>query len=149
MTESSTKEFAMRADCYLRAVLTVIAAALVYLCIALTPLPVALAQGTRVPGARTPGEPTGPAEVVIVGARLASDAALPVQIVGRVNVTGDVRVINDVRVAGRVEALPVPQTSQRVVLVGWEDHGARESAGAFNQWDARQGRGLPVSSSKP
>jgi hypothetical protein len=139
----------MRADWYLRTVLTVIAAALVYLCIALTPLPIALAQTTRVPGARTPGEPTGPAEVVIVGSRLASDVALPVQVVGQVNVGGDVRVTNDVRVSGRVETQPLPQASQRVVLVGWEDGGSRETAGAFNQWDVRRGHGLPVSSPRP
>lgn len=129
----------MRNDWYLRAVLTVIAAALVYLCLVFTPMPSALAQG-----ARTPGEMTGPAETVIVGFRLAPDAALPVRVAGSVTVAGDVRVSNDVRVSGRVQTEQVPRTSARVVLAGWENNGLATSPGTFVAWDSAQKRALPV-----
>ena len=59
----------MRVDLYTRMVLTAIAAALLYLCIILTPLPVASAQT-----AQRPGMPTGPAEVVILLAPAAARA---------------------------------------------------------------------------
>jgi hypothetical protein len=129
----------MRNDWYLRAVLTVIAAALVYLCVVFTPMPLAMAQG-----ARTPGEMTGPAETVIVGFRLASDAGLPVRVAGPVTVTGDVKVSSDVRVTGRVQTEQAPGTSQRVVLAGWENNGFATNPGTFVAWDSAQKRALPV-----
>src|SRR5688572_15589784 len=111
----------MRNDWYLRAVLTIIAAALVYLCAVFTPATVAFAQG-----ARTPGESTGPAEMVIVGWKLPPDAAFPVQLSGRV---ADVRVTNEeLRIAGRVLTEQAPRTSTRVVLAGWEDRGSVPTA---------------------
>ena len=122
-------------DWYLRFVLTVIAGALVYLCLVLTPSPRLFAQG-----ARTPGEPTGPAEMVIVGWHLPGGAALPVQVHGRAEVT----VANDVKVSGRVLTEPVPTSSSRVVLVGWEDAGSRGTAGAFHAWDEQQRVALPT-----
>ena len=129
----------MSNDRYLRGVLTVIACALVYLCIVLTPMPAAIAQG-----ARTPGEIVGPAEMVIVGWRVPPDASLPVQVVSPVTVTGDVRVANDVRVSGRVETEQAPRTTTRVVVAGWEQGGAPTNPGAFSSWDVTKGRGMPV-----
>ncbi len=135
----------MTIDGYSRFVLSVIAAALVYLCAVFTPMPEAFAQGTRAPGARTPGESTGPAEMVIVGWRLAPDAALPVQIPGRVTVTGDVRVSNDVRVTGRVQTEQAPNMADRVVFAGWEDAGQARAPGRFLPWNDKLNQALPVS----
>lgn len=132
----------MRNDLYLRVVLTVIAGALLYLCVVVTPLPSLSAQGRRVVGAPTPGESTGPAEMVIVGWRLPPDVALPVQ--GTVTVSGDVTVRNTVRVAGRVEAEPAPNTAMRSVLVGWEDAGAPAANGRFVPWHEANKQALPV-----
>jgi hypothetical protein len=95
----------MQNDLYLRAVLTVIAVALVYLCVVLTPLPVLSAQGQRVVGAQTPGVYTGPAEMVVVGWKVPE---IPVT------------VSNEVRVNGRVETTPT-LAAQRTVIVGWEE----------------------------
>ena len=116
----------MSVDATVKGLLTIIAAALVYLCVVLTPLPVAQAQ--TVFGTRTPGEPTGPAEVVVVGWRLANQEPLPVQVMNRVTVTGDTRAL------------------QRVVLAGWESDSATGDAYArFND----QTRGLPVTTVTP
>jgi hypothetical protein len=122
-------------DWYLRSVFTVIAAALVYLCLVLTPWPRVSAQT-----ARRPGDPTGPAEMVIVGWRIPNDAALPVQVRGRAEVT----VAGDVRVSGRVSTEPVANTSTRVVLAGWEDSASRERPGTYRAWDDQQRLALPV-----
>ncbi|MGH9174138.1 MAG: hypothetical protein ACRD1H_07255, partial [Vicinamibacterales bacterium] len=93
-------------------------------------------------------ESTGPAEVVIVGWRLASDAALPVQVSGRV--AGDVRVTNDeLRVSGRVVTEQAPRTSTRDVLSGWEEHGSPTAVGTFSAWNRPQGRALPVAQVSP
>ena len=129
----------MQPDWYLRSVLTVIAAALVYLSRLLTPLPTVTAQS-----ARTPGESTGPAEMVIVGWRLGPDAALPVHVPGRVNVAGDVKVINDIRVNGRVQTEQVPRTVDRVVLAGWENLGNATTPGTFSSFNSVQKSGMPV-----
>ena len=128
----------MSNDRYLRGVLTVIAGALVYLSIVLTPVPAAFGQG-----ARTPGEPTGPAETVIVGWKLAPGVGLPVQVMDPVSVAGEVRV------SGRVQTEQAPNTSSRVVLTGWELGGATTTPGAFASWNVSQGRGLPVTSLPP
>jgi hypothetical protein len=122
-------------DRYLRFVLTVIAAALLYLCVVLTPWPGVAAQT-----AARPGDPTGPAEMVIVGWRLPNNAALPVQVRGRT----EVAVAGEVRVSGRVAAEPVPNTSTRVVLAGWEDAATRELPGTFRTWNDGQRVALPV-----
>jgi hypothetical protein len=133
----------MRNELYLRVVLTVIAGALVYLCIVFTPLPAASAQGRRVVGAPTPGESTGPGEMVIVGFRLPPDEALPIQ--GKVSVAGDVTVSNTVRVAGRVQTEPVDNTATRTVLVGWEENGQPQMPGRFARWNDGAKQALPVS----
>jgi hypothetical protein len=129
----------MSTDPYVRGVLTVIAGALIYLCVVLTPLPVVSAQG-----ALRPGEPTGPAEMVIVGVRLASGAALPVQVQGPVAIGGEVRVTGDVKVAGRVQTEQVPGTAERVVLVGWEENASAPAPGRFVGLDQPNNQGLPV-----
>ena len=127
----------MRPDMYLRAVLTVIAAALVYLCIVLTPLPSASAQ------ARTPGELVNvPRSVEVIGWRLPPNQA--------VAVVGDVRVTNSplpvtAQVTGRVQTTPADQTVWRTVIAGWEENGATTRLGRFQPLDSGQNqRGIPV-----
>jgi hypothetical protein len=129
----------MRSDPYLRVVLTVIAAALLYLCIVLTPLPIASAQTPRIVGGRTPGEYTGPAEVVVVDWRLPDGASLPV------NVTrGDVRVTSEVSVKGVVEVRQPPNNPLRTVLIGHEDGASNAIPGRFTGISQTSGRGVPV-----
>jgi hypothetical protein len=137
----------MRNDLYLRLVLTVIAAALLYLCVVLTPLPGVHAQ--QVVGAPRPGEYTGPAEVVIVGWRAGQSGPLPVQVAGLVNVAGDVKVVNDVRITGRVQAEQVPNSAQRVLLVGWENLGSPQTPGPSQSFNGAAGVGLPTSETRP
>ena len=129
----------MRADLYIRVVLTIVAAALVYLCVIFTPLPTASAQTGRVVGARTPGEYTGPAEVVIVGWRFPEGGSLPVHVT-----RGDVRVLNEVRVAGQVEAVQPHNGSLRTVLIGYEQAASTSAPGRFNDLSPTVGRGVPV-----
>lgn len=129
----------MTNDRYLRCVLTTIALALVYLCIVLTPLPIASAQG-----ARTPGESTGPAEMVIVGVRLGPAEAIPIYAPDPIPLTGDVKVTNEVRVTGRVQTEQAARTSSRVVIAGWEEKGSREVAGTYLPFEASLGRALPT-----
>lgn len=123
----------MSHDRYLRGVLTVIACALVYLCVVMTPLPSAFAQG-----ARTPGEPTGPAEVVVVGWKLAPGVGLPVQVMDPVTIAGEVRV------GGRVQTEQAPNTASRIVLIGWEQNAAATGGGLFTSWQVNRGQALPV-----
>ena len=120
----------MSNDTYLRGVLTVIAAALLYLCVLLTPLPAVSAQAGRVIGAPTPGVSTGPAEMVIVG--------------WKVPETVPVTVTNEsLRVNGTVRAEPAD--AARVIVVGWEDGGSQKTPGRFTALDDASGRRLPVS----
>jgi hypothetical protein len=129
----------MTTDRYLRLVLTVIAAALVYLCVILTPLPAVSAQTPRIVGGKTPGEYTGPAEVVIVDWRLPENASLPV------NVTrGDVRVTNELSITGDVEVVQRPNNPLRTVLIGHEEGASATAAGRFSNISQGAGRGVPV-----
>lgn len=128
----------MRHDLYLKTILTVIAAALVYLCVVFTPLPVVSAQAGRVVGGRTPGEYTGPAEVVIVDWRLPQDASLPVTVT-----RGEVRVTNEVAVSGGVEVRQAPNNPLRSVLVGFEEGSGTATTGRFMPLTST-GRTLPV-----
>ena len=132
----------MRTDFYLRAVLTIIAGALVYLCIVLTPMPGASAQQPA-RGALRPGDDTGPAEMVIVGVRLPAGATVPV--------AGDVQVLNELRVTGRVQTEQRPNVVERVVLTGWEEDSSPRNPAAVRAFRAfrqpapsRPGSGLPV-----
>jgi hypothetical protein len=129
----------MRHDLYLRSVLTVIAAALVYLCVVLTPMPAARAQQPA-RGALRPGDSTGPGEMVIVGLRLDPGESLPVQVRAPVTVTGDVRV------SGRVQTEQADGQVDRMVLAGWEDVGRQPGAprGQIQRLSEALGRALPV-----
>lgn len=114
------------ADRYTKAVLTVIAGALVYLCIVLTAFPPAHAQGTT----KRPGEFSGPAEVVVTGWR--NTAVVPI------TTSEPMRVITE-RSSGAAD---------RVVLVGWEQSSTPEkpsSARSFVALPNSSGsRALPV-----
>lgn len=104
-------------DRYTKTVLTLIAIALVYLCVVLTPLP-----GVQAQTAPRPGESTGPAQMVIVGWRGAPGEAIPVSMSGPVPVT----VAAPVQVTGRVTTEKASERADRVVLVGWEEGGMRD-----------------------
>jgi len=104
-------------DRYTKAVLTVIATALVYLCLVLTPWPSVQAQT-----AARPGESTGPAQVVIVGWRGQAGESIPVTTLGTVGVT----VSGPVQVNGRVTTEKATERADRVVLVGWEEGATRD-----------------------
>jgi hypothetical protein len=122
----------MTIDRYTRAILTVIAAALVYLCVLQTPWP-----GVSAQTALRPGESTGPAQVVVIGW---TAPAIPVQVSGTVPVTGEVRV------TGNVRTRPEDNTTSRVVLVGWEDRASSGRTGTYEMFNARGEKavGLPV-----
>jgi hypothetical protein len=123
-------------DRYIKTVLTVIAGALIYLCIVVTPLPGLSAQ---VPSIR-PGEPSGPTEVVIVGWR-AADAAFPVAVLNSVRVTAS-------------EPLPIRGSvttersssgrADRVFVVGWEENGLRDSPGQPQAISSNKNAAFPV-----
>ena len=99
----------MKIDLYTRGVLTIIAVALIYLCMVLTPLPTVSAQrGLR------PGDDTGPAQVVVVGWRTTDRPAV------ELGDGGPVRVRGEVSVDGLVETRQTANSVSRVVLVGWE-----------------------------
>jgi hypothetical protein len=127
----------MKTDLYLRFVLSVIAGALVYLCLLLTPLPATFAQTTQ-----RPGEFTGPGEMVIVGVRLPAGQAVPVSAAAPVPVA----IANEVRVTGRVQTEQAAQTYDRVVLAGWEEPGSSfpKSPGQFIPFDRVRNSALPV-----
>lgn len=127
----------MTNDRYLRVVLGVIAAALVYLCVVLTPLPAAFAQTTQ-----RPGQFVGPGEMVIVGVRLPAGQAMPVEAPGPLQV----QVSNEVRVTGQVRAEQPPNTYDRVMLMGWEDNSSIKPAapGTFMPWSRDKNQALPI-----
>lgn len=121
-------------DRYTKAVLTLIATALVYLCIVLTPWP-----GVQAQTAARPGESTGPAQVVIVGWRGQAGESIPVTTLGTVGVT----VSGPVQVNGRVTTEKATERADRVVLVGWEDGATRDKpAGRMQQFTTSSA--LPV-----
>jgi hypothetical protein len=127
----------MRNDMYIRIVLTVIAAALVYLCVVLTPIPVVSAQTGRIVGTQRPGEYTGPAEVVIVGWRAGEGGTMPVTI------PGGVRVTNEVVVTGEVLVKQFPEDHLRTIVIGHEEGATARANGTFRPLNPRTG-GLPV-----
>jgi hypothetical protein len=121
-------------DRYIKSVLTVIAAALVYLCVVLTPLPGVSAQTNSL----RPGESSGPTEVVVVGWRPSDRETIPVMI----------QQTQPLRVEGTVSTeRSSTRLADRVVVVGWEPGGTREI-----QRPARpitESSGLPVSIPPP
>lgn len=110
-------------DRYTKVVLTIIACALVYICVAITPMPSVFAQQQA---SKRPGESTGPAEVVIVGWKQNA----PMQI----STPEPLRVITE-RSTG---------VADRVILVGWEENALRERESAFRAINSRS-PGIPVS----
>jgi hypothetical protein len=120
-------------DRYTKSVLTVIAAALVYLCVVLTPWPAAHAQRAT----QRPGDFVGPGEIVIVGWKapepvsitaqqpLAVTASAPLQVTGRVTTE---------RSSGRAD---------RVVIAGWEELASADRAGRARAIESGAA-GLPV-----
>jgi hypothetical protein len=116
-------------DRYTKVVLTVIAGALVYLCLVLTPVPALRAQATQ-----RPGEGLGPVQVVVVGWR--AQEQVPVGVEQPVQVAGTVQV------RGSVITEPVERAS-RVVIAGYEMNGTRDRSGAFQAFGPATG--LPTS----
>ena len=110
-------------DRYSKLVLTVIAAALVYLCIVVTVFPAVQAQGTRQAGQII----DKPIEAVIVGWKLTD----PLQIT-----TTRPLPVQTERSSGAAD---------RVVIVGWEENAvARASFSPMVPFVSGRGQGLPV-----
>ena len=121
-------------DRYIKSVLTVIAGALVYLCVVLTPLPGVNAQ---TPSLR-PGEPSGPTEVIVVGWRPGARDTIPVAI----------QQTQPLRIEGTVTTeRSTTRLADRVVLVGWEPGATRELQRAVRP--ITEASGLPVSIPPP
>ena len=126
----------MPADRYTKCLLTIIAGALLYLCIVLTPLPSLQAQAPPLRPGQISSEPL---PVVITGWQAAGQA-MPVtfQRPVPVSVNNEVRVITE-RASG---------VADRVVLVGWEQNATREKPALpqnFNNLRAPIGTiGIPV-----
>ena len=99
-------------DRYTKTVLTVIAGALLYIAVILTPLPGVRAQQ---PSLR-PGEPSGPTEVVIVGWHSGGREPIPVSI----------QQTQPLRITGQVTTERSSDRADRVVLVGWESGADRD-----------------------
>lgn len=126
-------------DPYTKLVLTVIAAALLYLCIVLTPLPAVHAQNTL-----RPGEPTGPVQAVIVGWRGAPGETIPVSTLQPVPVSiGDTVQIKGT-VTGTVTTERSSGAADRVVLVGWEENAVREKMARSMRAITPAAPGIPV-----
>ena len=113
----------MLIDRYSKIVLTVIAGALVYLCVVMTAFPSVQAQTTRRAGEMI----TPPIEAVIVGWK--ADGALPIV----------------AREPLRVQTERASGTADRVVIVGWEEGGSRERPSTFAPIVSSKGQNLPVS----
>jgi hypothetical protein len=125
-------------DRYTKVTLTVIAAALLYLCLVLTPWPALHAQKQST---LRPGEPTGPVEAVIVGWRGAPGETIPVSAASPVPV-----VIKDtVQISGTVATERSSGAADRVVLVGWEEGAVREKQTRPMRAINAAAPGLPVS----
>ncbi len=105
-------------DRYTKTVLTVIAGALLYLCVAVTAFPAAHAQSSL-----RPGEPTGPGQVVVVGWQ--TNQVVPVAFQGPVSV---VTANEPLRITGTVATERAAGIADRVILAGWEEGATREKA---------------------
>lgn len=135
----------MRQDRYVKGVLTVIALALVYLCVVVTAWPPVLAQAQPQPPLVRPGDITSPMPVVVVGWRAGPGDIVPVAVTNAVATS----VQNTVQVEGRVTTERSTGAADRVVLVGWEERSEpARSSKAFQPFDsARPRSGLPTSGS--
>jgi hypothetical protein len=123
-------------DRYTKLVLTVIAAALLYLCVVLTPWPAVHAQNTQ-----RPGEPTGPVQAVIVGWRGAPGETIPVSTALPVPVA----IRDTVQISGTVATERSSGAADRVVLVGWEEGAVREKPNSRMRTIMPATPGFPVS----
>ena len=121
-------------DRYLKSVLTVIAGALVYLCVVLTPIPGVEAQ---TPSLR-PGVSSGPMEVVIVGWQAGAREPIPVS----------VQQTQPLRIEGNVTTeRSTTRLADRVVLVGWENNGTAQGQRPMNS--ISESSRLPVALAPP
>jgi hypothetical protein len=109
-------------DRYSKIVLTVIAAALVYLCVVMTAFPSVQAQTTRRAGEII----NTPIEAVIVGWK--ADGAIPIAS----------------REPLRVQTERASGVADRVVVVGWEEGATRERPNAVVPIMSSKGQNLPV-----
>jgi hypothetical protein len=125
-------------DRYIKTMLTIIAVALLYLCIVMTPLPRLSAQTPS----RTPGVSSGPMEVIVVGYN--AQAPMPVVISGLVEVTAS----NPLRITGNVSTERSSDNADRVIVVGWEENAVRQKASTLQQLSDNDGdkglRALPI-----
>jgi hypothetical protein len=109
----------VKTDLYSRAVLTVIAAALIYLCAVLSPLPSVGAQ--QQVGLR-PGDDTGPLRVAIVAWQVPeSGPTIPVRVLSA----------PPVEIRGTVETHQRPESVARIIVSGWEENAAPGKVGAL------------------
>ena len=122
-------------DRYTKLVLTAIAAALLYLCVVLTPWPAVHAQNTL-----RPGEPTGPVQAVIVGWRGAPGETVPVSTLHPIPVA----IREPVQITGSVATERSSGAADRVVLVGWEEGAVREKMTRAMRSITPAAPGLPV-----
>lgn len=122
-------------DRYTKAVLTLIATALVYLCVVLTPLPTAHAQFTQ-----RPGEPTGPVQVVVVGWRAPQNEVIPISAPRPLTVS----VNGLVEVRGQVKTEKIGDRAERVILSGWEENVSRDNPGLLQSIGPNRSPGFPV-----
>jgi hypothetical protein len=124
-------------DRYTKLVLTLIACALVYLCVVFTPLPGVHAQRPSL----TPGEPSGPTEVVIVGWQSRQGIQpFPVSIGHPV----EVRASQPLPVRGEITTERTSTgLADRVVIVGWEEGARREKPSTMRVITAKES-GIPV-----
>ena len=129
-------------DRYIKTMLTIIAGALVYLCVVMTPLPRVSAQTPS----KTPGVSSGPLEVIVVGYN--AQSPMPVAVSGLVEVTAS----NPLRITGNVSTERSADKADRVILVGWESDANREKAGPMEQFNDNisgvRAKALPVIQSK-
>lgn len=120
-------------DRYTKTVLTVIAGALVYLCIVMTAFPVVSAQQT----AARPGEMTGPAPVVIVGWR--TPETIPVAVRGPVSINPG----ETVHIVGSVTTERSTGSVDRMLITGWEENAAPGRPGTVHPFSGPD-MGVPV-----
>ena len=120
-------------DRYTKIMLTIIACALVYLCVVMTPSPIAHAQSSA-----RPGEQTGPEQVVIVG----TTGAVPVSFPAPVPVVNGPQPF---RINGSVTTERSGNVADRVVLVGWEQDSTVEKPRPKSFRSLPVAGGIPVS----
>lgn len=109
-------------DRYTKIVLTVIAGALVYLCVVMTAFPAVQAQSTKRAGEML----NQPIEAVIVGWK----ASEPMPIA-----TSRPLLVQTERASG---------VADRVVIVGWEESASRDRVGAMSPIQSSRGLSVPV-----